>query len=307
MICLCHCEKRSDEAISLQIENYIIYNIFMWFIFSLLSGLFYTGQGLITRKVLRAKKDAWAFSFYFSAIGALISLPFLLIQPKITHSIYMWLLMLIVGLLIVIQNFLNFKATNYLEATLQGVMLKFRLVWVFIFGIIILHESFSWQKTIGTSVVVLSGLLVISKFNKPKSIKGIILSLSGTVFYAIVIICYKFLFKDFNSQSLTFFIFFIPTVLNLLIMPNSVQRVIKLAKEDGIFVFIACTLGAFANLAMNQALSIGEVSKVLVIIEAFLIFTLVGEHFLLKERKHLLIKIITIIIVIIGAILIRLS
>lgn len=279
----------------------------MWFVFSLLSGLLSTGNGLITRKVLRAKKDAWAFSFYYSAVGALISLPFLINQFKATSSVTMWVFMLIVGVLVVIQNFLVLKATNFLEASLQGVILKFRLVWVFIFGVIILHETFSLSKTIGTILVILSGILLINKYNKPKSIKGIIFSLGSTLLFGIVIICYKFLFKDFNSQTLTFFIFLIPTIINLIIMPNSVHRVFKLAKEDGLFVIFACTLGAFANLAMNYALSIGEASKVLVIIEAFLIITLIGEHLFLKERNHILIKIITVVIVIIGAILIRLS
>ncbi len=279
----------------------------MWFIFSLLSGLFSTGNNLITRKVLRAKKDAWAFSFYYSAIGALISFPFLINQFKAASSVSMWLFMLIVGILIVIQNFFVLKAANFLEASLQGVLGKFRLVWVFIFGVVILHESFSLQKIIGTILVVLSGILLINKYNKPKSFKGIVFLLASTLLYGIVIISYKFLFKDFNSQTLTFFIFLIPSIINLIIMPNSVQRVFKLAKEDGLFVFIACILGAFANLTMNYALSIGEASKVLVIMEAFLIMILVGEHIFLKEKDHLFIKIITIIIVLIGAILIRLS
>ncbi|MCX6816821.1 MAG: hypothetical protein NTZ93_03080 [Candidatus Beckwithbacteria bacterium] len=47
----------------------------MWLIWALISGLFYTGDNLITRYILKGNKDAWAFSFYFSFIGALVSLP----------------------------------------------------------------------------------------------------------------------------------------------------------------------------------------------------------------------------------------
>ncbi|MCR4329348.1 MAG: DMT family transporter [Candidatus Roizmanbacteria bacterium] len=130
---------------------------------------------------------------------------------------------------------------------------------------------------------------------------------SSTIFYAIVIILYKYLFQTFNSQSLTFFIFLFPMLINLLVMPNSINRIVTLAKTDGKFVFIACALGGFANLAMNYALSIGEVSRVLVIIESFLIVTLVGEHLVLKEKKNLAIKLVAVILAIMGAVLIRIG
>jgi len=279
----------------------------MWLIFALLSGFFYTVQGLITRHVLKGNKDAWAFSFYFSAIGALISSPFFLTNIKIAYTYPYWLMMVLVGLLIVAQNLLSFKSANYLPASISGAMTKFRLVWVFILGVIILREAFTWQKLVGTLFAVLAGIIILNKVNKLGSIKGLSLVFSSTIFYAIVIILYKYLFQTFNSQSLTFFIFLFPAIINLSIMPNSIKRIVNLGKISGLPVFIACALGGFANLTMNYSLSIGEASRVLVIIESFLVITLVGEHLVLKEKKHLLIKLLAVILAVIGAILIRLS
>lgn len=280
----------------------------MWPVFALVSGSFYTLQGLITRHVLKGnKKDAWAFSFYFSAVGALISLPFFLTNFKVAYTWSYWIIMIIVGLLIVSQNLLNFKSANHLPASVGGAMTKFRLVWVLVLGVIILKESLTWQKTIGTTLAVLAGIVILNKVKKIGSIEGLILIFSSTFFYAIVIILYKYLFQAFNSQSLTFFIFLFPMLINLLIMPNSINRIVALIKTDGRFVFIACVLGAFANLAMNYALSIGEASRVLVIIESFLIVTLVGEHLILKEKEHLAIKLVAVILAIMGAVLIRIG
>lgn len=280
----------------------------MWLVFALLSGSFYTVQGLVTRHILKGnKKDAWAFSFYFSAVGALISLPFFLSSIKIPQSYPYWILMIIVGLLIVSQNLLNFKSANHLPASIGGAMTKFRLVWVFILSVLILKEALTWQKTLGTILAVLAGIIILNKVKKIGSVEGFVLVFSSTIFYAIVIILYKYLFQAFNSQSLTFFIFLFPMLINLFIMPNSIHRIITLAKTDGIFVFIACVFGGFANLAMNYALSVGEASRVLVIIESFLIITLVSEHIVLKERKHLAIKLAAVILAIIGAILIRIG
>lgn len=280
----------------------------MWFIFSIVSGSFYTIQSLISRHVLKGnKKDAWAFSFYFSFVGSLISLPFLITSFKVAHTWSHWVVMLVVGLLIVLQNLLNFKSSNYLPASVSGAMTKFRLVWVFILSVIILKEAFTWQKTLGTLLAVFAGILIVNKVKKIGSIEGIILIFSSTVFYAIVIILYKYLFQAFNSQSLTFFIFFFPTLINLFIMPSSIKRIVSLAKTDGRAVCAACAIGGFANLAMNYALSIGEASKVLVIIESFLVVTLVGEHVILKEKDHLMIKLAAVILAMLGAIFIRLG
>lgn len=279
----------------------------MWILFALLSGACYTAQGLITRHILRGNKDAWAFSFYFSAIGAIVSLPFMFYNMKVATSLNGWGLMLLVGLLIVVQNLLNFKSTNTLEASIQGSITKFRLVWVFIFGILLLNEEFSWFKLVGTVLTVLAGIIIMNKFRKPESFIGIIWAFLATIVYAVVIVFYKYLFFSFNTASLTFFIFLIPAIINVLIMPKSLVRIATMWKEHKIPVLWACGFGGLANLAMNQSLAIGEASKALVIIEAFLITTLIGEHIFLKERAHLLTKIAAVALATTGAILIRLS
>ena len=90
-------------------------------------------------------------------------------------------------------------------------------------------------------------------------------------------------------------------------MPHVFQRITKIVKEDGKLVFLACGLGALANLALNQGLSLNAASSVLVIIESFLVVTLVGEHIFLKEKEQVWVKVIAVLLATAGAILIRLS
>ncbi len=280
----------------------------MWLIFALLAGALYTGQGLLARHVLRGQKDAWAFSFYFSLVGAIVSLPFMLAAPKVPLSWQPWALALVVGLLVVGQNLLSFKSANYIEASLSGAITKFRLVWVFVLSVLILHSGFSWQKLAGTLLAVGAGLVIIHRFKRPKSFTGVALAFTATIFYAVVIILYKYLFASFNSVSLTFFVTFLPPViLNLIIMPHALERIKKILREDGKVVALACVLGALANLALNQGLSLSEASSVLVVNEAFLVVTLAGEHFFLKEKDLLWVKVVAVALATCGAILIRLS
>lgn len=261
----------------------------------------------MTRHVLRGQKDAWAFSFYFSLIGAAVSLPFMLAAPQLATTWQPWALMILVGLLIVGQNLLNFKSSNHIEASLSGAITKLRLVWVFLLSLLVLGSDFSWQKLLGTVLAVAAGLVIIHKFKRPNSLSGVGFAFSATILYAIAIILYEKLFASFNAPTITFLIFFIPAILNVVLMPRALERIKKIFKEDWLMVSLACGLGAFANLAFIQGLALGDATSVLVITEVFLVVTLVGEHVFLKEKEQLWIKVAAVVLATAGAILIQLS
>jgi len=278
----------------------------MWLLFSVLAGAFYTGENLVMRYLLRQQKDAWAFSFFYSLVGALITFPFMLSAPVIPHRADTWALALTVGLLIVGNNLLIFKASNYLEASLIGAFSKLRLVWVFVLGLLFLHAPFSWQELAGTSFAIAAGLVIVHNIRRPKSGNGVSLILWATLFNASIIILTKYLLGSFNVGSLTFFVSFLPAVLfNFILMPHAAMRIKKLFKEDPGVVLFACAFGTFANLALNQALSLHDASGVLIINETFLILVLVGEHMFLKEKEYFWVKVLSVGLAVAGAILIE--
>jgi drug/metabolite transporter (DMT)-like permease len=228
--------------------------------------------------------------------------------PEIPHAILPWSIGLLVALLIVGNNLLMFKAFNILEASLLGAIIKIRLVWVFALSIIFLSTQFSWLKLAGTVCAILAGVVIIRNFKRPKHITGVAYALSASVFNALVIILYKNLLGHFSVGSLTFFVtFLLPVFINLLIIPNASSRIKRIMKSDGPMLLAACALGALANLALNKALSLGEATNVVVITEAFLILTLVGEHVVLKEREQSWVKLAAVALAIAGAVLITLS
>lgn len=278
-----------------------------WILFSLISGFFFTSSDLITRHILKGDKDSWAFSFWFSFFGALTSLPFFLINPVVPKNGIIILVLVLSCILIVLQNLLVFKSTNLLSPSIQGAVLKFRLVFVLIFGIMFLSEALNAPKLLGTTFTILSGLVLLNSIQGKAYRKGLILAFSSTLFYAAIITFYSILLDVINSVSLTFYIFLIPTILNLLLMPNSINRVKTIIQSSPKSIITSTILAGFANLALNQALSLGEQSKVIIITEVFLIVTLAAEHLLLKEKGNLVKKLIAVLLAIFGAIFIRLS
>lgn len=89
-----------------------------FFLFVALAGLLYASENLFQRHLLRQQKDAWAFSFFYSLVGTIVSFPFMLASPVLLTSMGPWLGALLVGMLIVGNNLLLFKAANHIEASI---------------------------------------------------------------------------------------------------------------------------------------------------------------------------------------------
>jgi drug/metabolite transporter (DMT)-like permease len=280
----------------------------MWLIFSLLAGALYTGESLIQRFVLRQQKDAWAFAFFYGLIGTVVAFPFMIVAPKIPTQPHIWLLVLLMGLLVVGNNLLLFRSSNFIEASLTGALMKLRLVWIFIFSLLFMSDVFSWLKLLGTLFAIAAGVIIIHNFKKPRSTTGILLVLGATVFNATIIVLSKYLLESFNVASMTFFAIYLPaTIMMFFITPRVLSRVKKMFREDKKAVIIACALGALTNLALNAALSLHDATSVIVINEVFLVIVLAGEHIFLKEKEQPWIKLVSVSLAIIGAVLIEMS
>lgn len=280
----------------------------MWLLYSVLAGVLYTAESLLQRFHLRKQKDVWTFALFYCLIGSVVTLPFALASLKVPTHPGPWALTVVVGLLIVANNLLFFKATGLIEMSLINSLQKLRLVWIFLFGVIFLSDPFSWEKLLGTMCAIGAGWLIMHSFKRPGSSKGIMLILAMTFVNAAIIILFKYLLSSFNAVSLTFFADFLPaTVFTILLAPKAVTRIKTIFKDDWRVIFLACSLGAFSNIALNVALSLHDAASVVVINEIFLVLVLVGEHVFLKEKEHAWIKLASVGLAIAGAIFIQIS
>lgn len=291
-------------------EKLIILSNFstMWFIYTITSSLFFTGSRTIDRYLLKGKKDSWAYSFWYSVIGALTNLPFFVFHPSTPDTALPWLLLLLASLLIVAHNYLSFMASNYLSPSFKGAISKTRLLWILLFGILILDESFNLQKLAGTAVILLASLIVLNGFNKKEQIKGMIVLVISTFLYGILITMYTGYFTEhFNSASYSFLIFLFPAIMNFILMPNSTQRTKIMIKAFPTLIVIGGVLAGFGNLLMAEALRLGEQSDVIIIMEALAVMIIGTEFFILKEKDKPMIKIAAITLAVIGTILIKIN
>lgn len=280
----------------------------MWLLYSIIAGIGFTSGSLLSRHLLRSQKDPWAYSFWFSFGGAIVCFPFMLLSPSIPMNWLPWALALLLGMVIVAHNLLLFTALRHIEASVSGSIAKLRLVWLFILGALFLREATTVGKLVGITLTIGAAFLIFHKFKQQKNAKGIILTLCASICNAIIVILIKYLLNFFNPESLTFFGGFLASaVFNALFMPHFLKRTTKVINEKGIIILISAGLGGITNLIMYKALEFGETTRVVVIIEAFLITTLAVESFFLKEKEQAWIKAVAVLLAVSGAVLITLS
>jgi len=276
----------------------------MWFIYALIAGVFFAINSLMIRHYARKNEDMWILSFYFSFIGSIISLPLFLYEFRVSYDWTFWGGILLIGVILVINNILGFKAARLLGATTQNVFGKLKLIWLLIAGIVVFGEVITLQKGIGMILIMAASLLILDYNNWKASKQGIILIILATFTSAIYGVLLKRVLGMSGVLTMIFLVAIVPAILNAIVIPDFWNR----AKKEFINIkslIAICIIGIIANLSMIKALSYNVLSGVYFIMDASLIIIIFGEHFILKEKERVIWKIIAAAFAIAGAILLQ--
>lgn len=280
----------------------------MWLLFAILSGFFFAALALVDRHLLKEKEsDPLAFSFFFSFTSTLLLIPVVFYDPQFSSDILPWVLVIIVSALLSAGNFLNYIGVKHASASTVGTIRKFKVVWVFLLGLLLAYEEWSVYKGLGVLFTLIAGIIVVAKSDEPLSLKGCVYTFIATFFAAAAFVIYTPLLQDFNVLSLTFLIFAFPALINFMAMKNVIVRIKAKYNKQSWRLLVIGLLGVLANITFVAAVNLGETTRVLVIVEALFIVVLLGEHFILKDKKGILRKSAAAILAIMGAILIRIA
>lgn len=273
---------------------------------AIISGLMYAISGVMGRFILRSQKDTWAYSFWFSFLGAIICLPVMVLNFDSQFSIKIVILCIILSLVVTLHNFLNFKGVGLISPSLVSSLQKTRLIWIFVFSIIFLNNKFQFNELFGVLLLIFSGFLIYLNFRDKSSAKGILFSFVSAILNAFAVIIISELLKSLDLFTTTFLVFLLPAVINLVIMPKFKERVISMIKINPKLIIITCIVSALANISMNYSLSFLNPTRTIIIIEVISITILLGEVILLKERKKIGIKLLALSLAIIASIVVNL-
>ena len=204
------------------------------------------------------------------------------------------------------------KSYKYLEASVNTIVSKVRIPLFLILSIIFLGETLNSNKVIGTFLIF--GGLVYLSYNKNK-VKTLPLNNPGTpyLFASIFLIVFallidKFASGFFNPGMYTFMVYFIASLflfLPILVRKQSIKPIFK-SKYLPLIIITSFLSVTYYFLILN-AYKFAEASIIIPLTELSVLVTVLGGFLFLNEKSHLKKKIISTLIVIVGAVLISLA
>lgn len=279
-----------------------------WLTLTLISVVIVSFSSILQRVLMKSDKSdpasyAVAFHFLTGSVFMIAALAFGLKLPPVNSNLFLfWGSAALWGA----GTVLLFKALKLLESSEVVIITSLRSIVTIIASIIFLHESFNVQKMIGTAIILVSVLLVTNQKKSLKFNNGVIFAIGSSLFYGSAIVIDAYILKSFDPLSyLAITNFFIVAVL-VVFNPKVLYKLqfLKNKKFLGSMSLIAI-LSASQAIAYYYALKLGNSSQIAPIGQSQIIVTVFLAAIILKERDHMLRKVIAAGLVMVGVLLLR--
>lgn len=278
-----------------------------WYIYALVPLFLYTVFNILTRVVLRDTEDTKSFAVLFYGLTALINLAIGIVEPirvgTITPTVG-WLTA-VVFVIWGVFGFLETNAKKYTEISTFMVLVKIGTVLSFILSVVFLHETLTVRKVValvimvGTMVALIIRIygfkLKIDKGFVYSALLGVVLGIGWTIDKVVAITWGAVLYSAISSFSSSAFAMAVPPV-----KIAAVKKQFKLITP--MFIFLA-VINAISYYFFMKAMTVGEVSKVVLVVTINEILTIVGGVFFLGEKSHWQEKIIAGVVVVLASFL----
>lgn len=279
-----------------------------WFFLTLLSVFIVSIANILQRVLMKGdKSDPFSYAIVFHFLLGIVNLLFAVLNgfhlPPLDGSL---VLFIVAAALWGIGTVFVFKALQLLESSEVTILTSVRALVTITASILFLHETFNWQKALGTLIILASVFFVTNLKRGMTFNKGVLYSMAMAFFYGLAVVVDVFNLKNYDPISyLAVANFFIGTIL-LLFYPKIFRQWKGFVKPT--FLKKMLPLGIFSSIqaiAYYYALTKGPSSQIAPINQAQVIVTVLLAAILLKERDHLFRKLIAAALVTVGVILLK--
>lgn len=293
--------------------------MYPWYVFALLSVAFSITYGLLNKKLLTNtdNHDPIAFaSVIFISVAVITAVVYVLTGGNWRTDLASFSTPIAVSLLF--ANVLCYalaascywRALKYLPASEVSILYDLTTVYIFVFGVLLGTEVFSFIRLAGGLLIVSSVLLLTVATSKNKQFQTtryFWMMMAGTFIYAFAALSDNAIISRGYFSPLFFQIlnFGIPALLLLLINPRSISHVRRVLKPSvlrnvvfsGVFLFLA-------TWALYHAYDVGGVtSEVNFVAASETALTVFFAAIFLRERDHIPVKICCAILATAGILL----
>lgn len=278
-----------------------------WIFFAFIPAILFTIYNLLSRVISVKSKNPVAFAVAYSLIGAAIILPFAIFQLKSLKSIPIdiILLTLLGTILFGIFDRFQFFASRDIEASSLAVLYRLTPISTLIASMIFLNEKASLEKILGTILIIIGNVIIVTGYKSIKLNRGLIFALISAITLGLAYTVDKRASVFYPLAIYSLLIYFLPPIYNLLIPPLSLKILVNEVKAASwkIWALGLVSIGGYYSLI--YAFSKADVSKVVPISTTSSILTVIAGTIFLKERSNMLRKIIAVLLAFVGVFLIR--
>ena len=276
----------------------------VWFYLSIGAALSFASLGLLSRVVSLKSKNPRLLSVIFNLSATLMSFGVFFASGAyrkiaLPTGWSPWLFLSLTILSYGLYERLRFYMTKSLEASHLTIISNTSLVVAVIISFILYSEPLTSSKISGFLLILFSLVLVSIDGTRKINWRGVFLAILGNCLLGIGWALDKKGMFYFNLETYNLMAWSLPLI--VLYFPyiklSDLKNEIKVASWK---VIVLAFLNVFGYLMNLKALSLAEATKVIPVVQTSTIFTVIFGLIFLKERKHVLRKIIAAAIAVFG-------
>lgn len=278
-----------------------------WFYLTIASIILYTSVGLLQRVLSIDSKNHRAMGFVFGTYAGLSALIiFFLTSPNkhitLPTTVLPYILLGIACIGYAIFDRLRFKVSNMMDASTFATVSTTAVLVAFIISAILYKEVITIQKILGFLLILIALILISYQPNTKKTAKGIGLGIFIFTVVGIVWALDKMGTLYFNADTYNIGVWVLPII--LIYFPYIKPKDIKLEIKMGSWkLMLLAAMNALAYFLQLKAVTLSEATKVIPLVQTYVIATVLFGIIFLKERDNIGKKIIASILGVFGAIL----
>ncbi len=263
-------------------------------------------ERLFHRWVLKDRPSIHGYAIVYQCLGALVLGVYLCCkkteQPSFAAiAANVWWIAA-AGVAWMFFAFFSFSADRLLPISYKAIISRLRILWIWLFGIFAFAEVITFNKILG-GILLLSGVLVLSRTKDKINPQGALLEGVGSIFVSLALTLDKVLTQSFSPTFVALLAFLNAGILFILVFPRSLREAAIIIRELGFKILLPVGAGTMSYLCFVACLRQGELSVVVPLYQTSSIITLVVGHFLFRELGNLSFKLSCGVLSAIGAML----
>ncbi len=281
----------------------------LWLVFALVAALSNGFLDIIHRKVM-ITEDPYAYALLENLLVAAIFIPVMFLDFSFPKEPAAWFIVALSAILWVAIALIGNNAYKYAQASVKTIISQSRVIFVLIFSVILLSETFTWMKFFGVAVIFL-GLAMIT-YKKGLTLgsltdKGVQLTFLNAILAAIVAIIDKKALSFFTPGTFGFLAYLLPAIILVVFGKDYVPDVRRILKTKTFYIGSVVVLSFVMFYFQLKAFALTEVSNAFPIIRLSPFFGVIFGITILKEKNDILKKILSILIILLGVYLMTYS